>query len=135
MSLDKEKLRSNPPRAFGTHPPWVPVPTFAAANFLNVHLKTLLLWRRQGVGPQAVPKDTYIHNQLYWLPGKLLEWWEATALGQGRSYQQICDEWAKANALLVLEAGRPELPERPEARHLVRRERSWDQARKAANAT
>ncbi len=97
--IDKEKLLRNPPPSFGVHPPWVPVATFAAANFLNVHPKTLLAWTREGIGPKSIPKDKFTHNQLYWLPGELLSWWEETALGEGRGYQEVCHDWAMANKL------------------------------------
>ena len=119
--VDKEKLLRNPPPSFGVHPPWVPVATFAAANFLNVHTKTLLGWRRHGIGPRSVEKGRFLHNELYWLPGELLSWWEETALGKGRGYQEICHDWAMANKLLLLHSPKSEMPARPAPRHLRRR--------------
>jgi hypothetical protein len=119
--IAKEKLLRNPPLSFGVHPPWVPVPTFAAANFLNVHPKTLLGWRRHGIGPRSIEKERFLNNELYWLPGQLLSWWEETALGKGRDYQVICHDWAMANKLVLLHGGRWEMPEKPGARHLRRR--------------
>ena len=107
--IDKEKLLRNPPPSFGVHPPWVPVATFAAANFLNVHAKTLLAWNREGIGPQPIDKQKFLYNQLYWLPGNLLRWWEETALGKSRSYQDICHEWAMANTLVLIHGGKSEM--------------------------
>jgi len=119
--IDKEKLLRNPPPSFGIHPPWIPVATFAAANFLNVHPKTLLGWRRHGIGPRSIEKGRFLHNELFWFPGELLSWWEEATLGKGRGYQEICHDWAMANKLVLLHGGKFEMPEKPGARHMRRR--------------
>ena len=68
--------------------------------------------------------DRILNNELYWLPGQLLSWWQEVALGTCRSYQEICHDWAMANKMLMLHGGKSEMPERPGARHLRRRVQS-----------
>ena len=121
----ENKLRNSPPPGLGTHPPWVPVPTFAAAAFLRVHTKTLLEWAKEGVGPQPVDRDTFTCNQIYWQPGRLLEWWELHALGETRGFQRICCEWMKEIGFLMADSGiKWRVPPRPMGRHKRRRRRT-----------
>jgi hypothetical protein len=112
------------PQSLDGLPPWVPISTYAAANFLNVHQKTLLAWYRTGVGPQPLPKDQSTHNKLWWVPGRLLEWWERIVTdGRGRSYEQICSDWRRDNAVLDSMNLAWEMPPRVGLRHLRRRRR------------
>jgi hypothetical protein len=118
------KLRKNSPPSLYGFPPWIPVQTFAAANFLRVHEKTLLRWHRHGLGPQPIEKERYLDNQLYWLPGKLLAWWESQTMAQPRSYQEICTQWCDENKPIMAMALKTPYPEKPITRHLVRRSKS-----------
>lgn len=119
-----ENLRRRTPRPLGPLPPWVPIRTHAAAEFLGVHQKTLLAWYRAGVGPQPRPKEQSTHNQLWWVPGRLLEWWERMVTGgQGRTYEQICADWCSANVVLNTMNMSWDMPPVVCSRHARRRRR------------
>lgn len=109
----------------GPHIPWYPVTTEIAAAILGVHVKTLLRWYRSGNGPEAIDRDTYLNNQLYWQPAKLVEWWETRTYGKTRGFQQICQDWVNATEDDVIRLlDKWEAPQRPMGRHLRRRRRS-----------
>lgn len=95
VSIDLKRLRANPPRSLGNYPPWLPTRTYAVAQLLGVHPKTLLAWCRDDIGPQPLPQHMFVGNHFYWKPGEIIAWWEKLALppGKARSYEQICDEW------------------------------------------
>lgn len=121
----KNKLKNNPPPSFGLHPPWIPIPTYAASNFLGVHPKTLLKWSREGTGPKHSDRDKYTYNQLYWQPGELLEWWELNALGKTRGFQKICEEWCEEVGQDFFRIGvKWERPPKATSRHQRRRRHS-----------
>ena len=118
----KNKLRKNPPPSFGVHPPWISVSTCAASNFLKVHPKTLLKWSREGAGPEPSDREAFTCNQLYWQPGKLLEWWELNALGETRGFQTICEEWYEEVGQVLFRIGiKWERPPKATSRHRRRR--------------
>jgi hypothetical protein len=119
--ISKTKLTQSGTCSFGTHAPWVSVPTFAAANFLKVHEKTLLKWHHLGVGPEPEPRDKYTQNQLYWVPAKLLAWWEAQTSDRPRTEDQIIAEW-KIKVFWWEDYEWP-MPPKPKGRHLRRRRR------------
>lgn len=95
VSIDLKRLRANPPRQLNGYPPWLPTRTYAAAQLLGVHPKTLLGWYRADIGPQPLPQHLFVGNHLYWKPGEIIAWWEKLALprDRARSYEQICEEW------------------------------------------
>lgn len=113
----------NIPTWSGTYLPWVPVTTIEAAAFLKVHPKTLLKWKRSGIGPAALPYEEYIGKGFLWLPGKLLEWWEARHAPSPRLYQQICSEWTPESPEQVTLGLTYVLPPKPLMRQLRRRRR------------
>ena len=67
-----EQMKPN----FGTHPPWLPATTKTAAAIVGVHPKTLLRWAREADGPLPIDRDQFLFNQLFWTPGRLVEWQE-----------------------------------------------------------
>jgi len=97
--INLERLRRLPPRPIGTCPPWHPVDTQMAAALLRTHSKTLLRWRKSTFGPQSEPHNLYVGNHRWWLPGRLLEWWESRVLpaGERRDYAQIVADWRAEN--------------------------------------
>lgn len=106
MRIKFDRLKSKRPHSFGSTPPWIPLSTGHAARLLRVHPQTLLAWRAAGIGPVSEPKDKYVGRtgtHVYWLGGKLVEWWESLVLPakDRRTFEQICDEWRSKNAVLL----------------------------------
>jgi hypothetical protein len=89
----RPRLAKYTPPDFGTFPPWIPIPTTAAANYFNVHPKTLLRWHRLGGGPEPEPRGRYTHNRLYWRPAVLRAWWEANFTSSPRTPDEVVFEW------------------------------------------
>jgi hypothetical protein len=115
---------------FGTLPPWCPIPTPAAARFLGVHPKTLLRWRRHGVGPEPEPKGKYTKNCVYWLPSKLRAWHEHHFAPPGRSSDEIVWAWMKETPRWCYDNW--PFPARANASAAVlRRRQQWAEAREA----
>ena len=100
MKINLKRLKETPPLNLGILPARQPIPTFAAANFLGIHEKTLLKWNRWGLCPSPVPRDKYLGAELYWIPAELIAWWEKMALDTPRSVKEICDQWFEENRLL-----------------------------------
>ena len=123
MPLDPTRLRNTPPESLDGVHPWLVHPTWVAANFLKIHVKTLLKRNREGIGPNHVPRDKYLGNQLYWQLGTLQAWWEKEVYGdEGRNFQQICQDWIDSSTPTTIKY-ECEQPVRPNARQLRRRER------------
>lgn len=116
------------PASFGAHPPWIPVPTFAAANFLGVSPRTLLLWHKEGIGPEPVEADVYVGRTRYWQPAKLLEWYELQTHGRSKGFQAICQEWVDRHPMIACSNVRPIAPERPSRR--LKRRRQLERAKR-----
>jgi hypothetical protein len=97
MTINRKKLRRRAPQD-STLPPWIPIPTRIAASLLGVHKATLLRWVRDHSGaPQPEPRGKYVGTgrSLWWLSGKLEEWYEAQSLpaDKRRSFETICEDW------------------------------------------
>ena len=108
---------------FGTTPPWLPVTTKTAASIVGVHTKTLLRWAREDGGPQPIDRDEFLFNQLFWTPGRLVEWLELRETGKTRDFQQICQDWVESGVDVMKALDEFEEPAKPRGRHLRRRRR------------
>jgi hypothetical protein len=121
MQINIDRLRTNGTYSLSGVAPWVPIQTFAAANYLKVHQKTLLEWHKQSIGPEPEPREAYLGNQLYWMPSRLRAWWEELVLDRPRTEDQIIADW-KVDCFWWEDFEWP-MPQKPKGRHLRRRRR------------
>lgn len=55
-------------------PPWRPIPSRLAAQFLGTSLQSLANWRMRDLGPATEPMRRGQGNRIYYRPDKIAEW-------------------------------------------------------------